>query len=51
MISSICVGVDLLALLAEALAHLHEQLARVDKLHLAAALRALAVRDDPEVGA
>ena len=34
-------GADLLALLAEALAHLHEELARVDELHLARAARAL----------
>ena len=41
---------DLLALLAERLAHLHEQLAGVDELHLAASLRGFAVGDDPEVG-
>ena len=44
------VGRDLLALLAQALAHLHEQLAGVDELHLAAPFGALAVGDDPEVG-
>ena len=39
--SAMCVGCDLLALVAEALAHLGERFAGVDQLHLALALRAL----------
>src|SRR5689334_20903021 len=42
---------DLLALLAEALAHLREQLTGVDELDLAPTLGSLAIRDDPEVRA
>src|SRR6188472_4230887 len=41
---------ELLALLPQALAHLHPRGAGIDELHLAASLRTLAVRDDPEVG-
>ena len=40
----------LLALRAEALAHLPPEARRVDELHLALALRGLAVRHDPDIG-
>ena len=45
------VGADLVALVAQALPHLREQLAGIDELDLAPALGLLAVGDDPEVGA
>ena len=44
-------GAQLLALAAQALAHLLPEAAGVDQLHLALAVLRLAVADDPDVGA
>ena len=48
--SSICSWDSSVALVAEALAHLHEEPAPVDELYLPLPLRLLAVREHPDIG-